>query len=136
MRLETLEETDNTMEITQVYVQIEEQRDILVKLLNSRNPVSPNKLSDVCTKLAILNGLLGDFIPGLKMAQLDGEKAIYQAHIDAGDSATAANSAARTHTIQVRRDFETADIKHSDLWKLISMAQSHIRAVGDERKAG
>lgn len=126
------------MNLDQTYVQIEEQRDILVKLLNqsAKNPVSPNKLSDVCTKLAILNGLLGDKIPGLKVAQLEAEKSIYNAHIAAGDSATAANAAVRTNTIQARLAYETADTKHSDLWKLISMAQSHIRAVGDERKAG
>lgn len=124
------------MNIEQVYAQIEEQRDILVKLLNSKNPVSPNKLSDVCVKLAILNGLLGDRIPGLKVSQLNAEKIAYINAIDSGANVTAANSQVRLRTIKKREAYETADIKHADLWKLISMAQSHIRAVGDERKTG
>lgn len=124
------------MDIKQIYAQIEEQRAILVQLLNSRNPVSPNKLSDVCTKLAILNGLLGDKLPALKMVQLEAERTQYLLSKKTGVSDTGANATARINTVTERNDYETADIKHSDLWKLISMAQSHIRAVGDERKAG
>lgn len=123
------------MKIEQIYAQIEEQRDILVKLLNAKNPVSPNKLSDVCVKLAILNGLLGDNIPGLKQDQVLAEKIVYTTAKKGGLSDTGANAVARQDTSVERYNFETADIKHSDLWKLISMAQSHIRAVGDERKA-
>ncbi len=124
------------MTITDIYQQLEEQQQVLVKLLNAsaRTPVAPNQLSDVCTKLSILNGLLGSYIPILKEKQLDKEQFVYLAAINEEKSATAANNEARIQSRAERKDHDIAKIKHDDLWKLISMAQSHIRALNDERK--
>jgi hypothetical protein len=124
------------VKVEQVYNQIDEQRALLIKLLNqsSKSPISPARLSDVCVKLAILNELLGGFIPELKQAQLEAEKAAFTTAKDDKKSDTAAKEMARWQTHKERRAFEEADVKHSDLWKLISMAQSHIRAEGEERR--
>lgn len=119
-----------------VFTQIEEQRNVLISMLNmsKKNPIPPNRLSDVCMKLAILNELLGGFLPDLKMKQIEAEKAAFKKARDDGASATEAKEASRTKSAKARKDFEEVDIKHSDLWKLISMAQSHIRAEGQEQK--
>ena len=124
------------MTIEQVYKQIDEQRAVLIKLLNQAkvNPISPQRLSDVCMKLGILNEVLGGFVADLKKAQLDKEADVLQAALSVGTSVTGANSLSRTQSAQERYEFMKADIRHSDLWKLISMAQSHIRAVGDGMK--
>jgi hypothetical protein len=122
--------------IEQVYEQIDEQRAVLVKLLNQakNNPIAPNKLSDVCMKLAILNELLGGFVADLKQAQLLKEQEISNSGKALDLSATAITNLMRTGSIEERYAFDKADIKHSDLWKLISMAQSHIRSTADEMK--
>ena len=124
------------MTIEQVYKQIDEQRAVLIKLLNQAkvNPISPQRLSDVCMKLGILNEVLGGFVADLKKAQLDKEADVLQAALSVGTSVTGANSLSRTQSAQERYEFMKADTRHSDLWKLISMAQSHIRAVGDGMK--
>jgi trans-aconitate methyltransferase len=125
------------MTINEVYGQIDEQRGVLVNLLNmaKKNPISPNRLSDVCMKLGILNELLGGFVPDLKMAQLAKEEEMFKdAKENLKKSDTAAKELARWGSKAERLAFEKADMKHTDLWKLISMAQSHIRAEGEERK--
>jgi hypothetical protein len=125
----------NVMDIDNVYKQIDEQRSVLIALLNQakKNPISPNRLSDVCMKLSILNELLGGFVADLKRDQLDKEAELYDQY--SSKSATYANNMARIGSKDERYRFMKADTKHSDLWKLISMAQSHIRAEGEERKA-
>jgi hypothetical protein len=122
--------------INEIYVQIEEQRSVLIELLNiSRTtPISPSRLSDVCMKLAVLNEMLGSFISELKAVQLEAEKQAYLNAKASGVSDTGANNMARLNTIDERQNYEKAFTKHRDLWSLISMAQSHIRAEGDERK--
>lgn len=124
------------MKLESIYKQIDEQREALVRLLNisKKNPIPPNRLSDVCMKLSILNELLGGHIPELKAKQLEKERKVFEEVRDDGKSATEAREAARHQSSQERFVFEKADTKHSDLWKLISMAQSHIRAEGQEQK--
>lgn len=119
-----------------VYDQIDEQRSVLIKLLNmsKKNPISPNQLSDVCMKLSILNELLGGFLADLKLAQLASEAQIFGTAKEGGASDTGATSQARLGSVIERAEYEKAEVKHSDLWKLISMAQTHIRAEGEERK--
>lgn len=124
------------MTIQQVYSQIDEQRRILIVLLNrsTNTPVAPNLLSDVCMKLAILNELLGGFVVDLKYAQLEAEKVAFQIAKDEGASDTGATQTARLQTSKERHAYEKASVKHKDLWSLISMAQSHIRAENEERR--
>lgn len=125
------------MTVKEVLDQIDEQRTVLIKLVNraSKNPVPPNKLSDVGIKLSTLNELLGGHLAKLKRQQIEKEREIFNAAKAEGKTDTAANAAARFGTVKERYAFETVDNKHSDLWKLISMFQSHIRAEGEERKA-
>lgn len=127
---------NKVISIDDVYAQIDEQRAVLINLLNisRKTPISPSRLSDVCMKLSILNELLGGFLSELKGAQLDKESELFQAAKSEGASDTGAISTARMNSVAERKAFEKADIKHTDLWKLISMAQSHIRAEGEERK--
>jgi hypothetical protein len=66
--------------LEQIYLQINEQRAILVHLLNmsKQNPLPPNKLSDVCMKLGILNELLGEHVVDFKAPPArSGEPDIY-----------------------------------------------------------
>lgn len=121
------------MIIGNIYSQIDEQREVLVQLLNAKNPIAPTRLSEVCMKLSILNELLGDHLADLKSKQLNKEKQVYGTAI-AGMSATAANTASRHDSIEERQAYERAYIRHTDLWKLISMAQTHIRSVSDSTK--
>lgn len=123
--------------IENVYKQIDEQRAVLVTLLNQSrsNPIPPNRLSDVCMKLSILNELLGGFIAELKANQLNKEKEEYTKAISDGKTATFASSNSRLNSIDERQAYEMAFTRHKDLWNLISMAQTHIRAEGEERKA-
>ena len=119
-------------DINQIYTKIDEQRALLANLMASDNPVAPNQLSEVCVKLAVLNELLGGFLPVLKEAQLTKEAAIYKQTKALNGTDTRANAESRLGTLVERKEFETADIKHSDLWKVISMAQSHIKALSTE----
>lgn len=120
-----------------VLEQIDEQRTILIKMLNmaKKTPLPPNRLSDVCTKLAILNGLLGGFVAQLKSEQLVAEREAYDRAKKAGGSDTKAIAESRWGTIKERERFTKIETAHKDLWKLISMAQSHIRAEGQEQKS-
>jgi hypothetical protein len=123
------------MELDNLYIAIEKQRNKLINMLNLDVPVPPDHLSEVCMKLAILNEMLGDHIPKLKGGQLDAEKAYYDAAKAMESSDTGASSTARLASKKERAEFMKADIKHSDLWKLISMAQSHIKALTVERSS-
>lgn len=127
---------NKAISIDDVYAQIDEQRAVLINLLNisRKSPISPSRLSDVCMKLSILNELLGGFLSELKGKQLDREAELFKEAKDSGSSDTGANAHARINSVEERKAFDKADVKHSDLWKLISMAQSHIRAEGEERK--
>ena len=122
--------------IDKVYAQIDEQRGVLIQLLNMarKTPIAPNMLSDVCMKLSILNEMLGEYLSVFKTAQIDAEQVIFQAAKDEGVSDTGASTKARMGTARERAQYEKAKTKHDDLWKLISMAQTHIRAEGEERK--
>lgn len=125
------------MTVQEILEQIDQQRTVLIKLVNraSKNPVPPNKLSDVGIKLSTLNELLGGHLARLKRQQIEKEREVFNQAKAEGRSDTAAYTAARFGAIKERHAYEVVDQKHSDLWKLISMAQSHIRAEGEERKA-
>jgi hypothetical protein len=120
--------------IEQIYIQMNEQQNILVSLLNARTTIPPNKISDVCMKLSILNGLLGGKIATLKQKQIQAEKNAFLLCKEQGKTDTAAREFMRFASIIARKEFEMADTKHTDTWKLISMAQTHIGALRDESK--
>jgi hypothetical protein len=122
------------MDIEQIYTQMNEQQGILVSLLNSKTTIPPNKISDVCMKLSVLNGLLGSKIADLKQKQIESEKSAFALAKEKGRSDTAAKEVMRFASIIARKNFEKADTKHTDTWKLISMAQTHIGALRDESK--
>lgn len=94
----------------------------------------PNRISDIATKLAILNELLGGHLARLKEEQILAEKEAFDKARTAGATVTQAQLDARAGSASARRKYDEVDIKHSDLWKLISMAQTHIRAEGQEQK--
>lgn len=147
-----------------IYGQITEQREKLVHLLdNADMPVSPSQISDIGEKLSILNGMLGDWVPRLKMAQLTVERIAFTyarggtPTLTEGEeryvtlesvlertrevmadkkkvSDTGAKEISRLVSAREREHWERAETLHSDIWKLISMSQTHIGAERDERK--
>lgn len=119
-----------------VYRQIEEQRETLIRLINLsvKSHVITKQLSETCMKLAILNELLGGFLADLKAVQLEAEARAYAIAKEAGATDTGAGSTTRLSTNKQRLAYDRADTKHSDIWKVIEMAKTHIRVETDERK--
>lgn len=125
-----------TLTLDKIYQQIDEQRDTLVVLINmsSKSHIPPKQLSETCMKLSILNELLGGFLADLKSVQLEAEARAYAIAKEAGETATGAASTTRLSTNKQRLAYDRADTKHSDIWKVIEMAKTHIRVETDERK--
>lgn len=122
-------------DIDKLYETIDKQRQKLIDWLNRQEPLPPHELSEVCVKLSVLNAMLGEHIPGLKSAQLEAEKAMYDASKALKATDTAATATARLGSLMEREAFSRAEIRHKDLQNLISIAQSHVKALSEEKRS-
>lgn len=118
----------------EIIAQLNDQRKVLVGLLGNKNPVSPSIISEVALKLSVLNEMLGDHMAKLKLDQLYAEKEAYEKSLSAEKSVSRAKEKSRLDSAKERYEYERVYTKHQDIWKLISVAQTHINAERDEQK--
>lgn len=126
------------MTAEQILKQLSELRQELIDMINSPNPTPLSEMSELAVKISVLNEMLGEKVVVAKQKQLEAEEhwhnELYQEDENGKlPSITSIEREIRNKTRLDRARYDLLKMRHDDIWKVISMCQSHLSAEKNER---
>lgn len=114
--------------------ELDEKRSKLIDLINQdgETPVPTSDMSEVMLQLAIINEMLGAHVVIAKGQQIRAEEKAWNDSLE--KTATAKAQDVRYKTVGERENFELLHTKHADTWKLLNIAQTHLKNKPEEVK--
>ena len=126
------------MTAEQLLKELSKLRGDLIDMINAPNPTPLTKMSETAVSISILNEMLGEKVIVAKQKQLEAEEEWHdKLYVEDEDgkmpAVTHVEREIRNKTRLDRARYDLLKTRHDDIWKVISMCQSHLSAEKNER---
>ena len=126
------------MDAESILSQLNAERDAATRILQDSaersKPIVATELSEIGLRLSVLNGMLGGQLSAYKRRYLEKERDIWSELMEKKTPVTRAQEDKRLAVIEERAAYEHLEARHKDTGNLISVIQTHVRALTEERR--